>query len=307
MLRKLRLLYYNNKEKIWVAIGIIVFVIVIIQIINYNIKKNREEEFKNNNISSTTNETYLPSQKSSVISDTDVSEEDLKEDTSIIEEFVNYCNSNNIEGAYNLLSQDCKDEMFPTIDRFYEIYIQDIFTEKRNYDLETWSATPGRVTYRIKYQNDIMGTGIINEEFMEDYITVIEENDEKKLNIKEFINKVDVNESSEINGLEVTVVAKYYYYDDEQVDITFKNNTNGQVVLDSKKNTESVYIKDENGIKYPWFGNEIPNENLILEVGESITLRLKFNKLYNENRVDDTINFTDILINNEIVTLEVKI
>ncbi len=307
MFRKLRLLYYNNKEKIWVAIGIIVFVVVIIQIINYNIKKNREEELANTNISKTEDETYLPSKKSSVISDTSVSEKRLEEDTNIIDEFVEHCNSNNIEEAYNLLSQDCKDEMFQNIDRFNDIYIKDIFAEKRDYDLETWNATPSRVTYRIKYQNDIMGTGTINEGFIEDYITVIEENDEKKLNIKEFINKVDINESSETNGLEATVIAKYYYYDDEQVDITFKNNTDGQIVLDSKDDTESVYIKDKKGIRYPWFGNEIPNQNLILEAGESVTLRLKFNKLYNENRVDDTINFTDVSINNEIVTLEVKI
>ena len=185
MFRKLRLLYYNNKEKIWVAIGIIVFVVVIIQIINYNIKKNREEELANTNVSKTEDETYLPSKKSSVISDTSVSEKRLEEDTTIIDEFVEHCNSNNIEEAYNLLSQDCKDEMFQNIDRFNDIYIKDIFTEKRDYDLETWNATPSRVTYRIKYQNDIMGTGTINEGFIEDYITVIEENDEKKLNIKE--------------------------------------------------------------------------------------------------------------------------
>lgn len=307
MFRKLRLLYNNNKDKIWMSIGIIIFVIVIIQIINYNIKKNREEELENYNISSVENETYLPSQSSSVISDTKVSEATLKEDTNIIDEFVNYCNSNNIESAYNLLSQDCKNEMFSTIDRFYDFYVKDIFTERRNYDLDTWSASPRRVTYRIKYQNDIMGTGTINDEFIEDYITVVEENDEKKLNINEFINKVDINKSSEINGLEATVVAKYYYYDDEQVDITFKNNTEGQIVLDSKDDTETVYIKDKKGIKYPWFGNEIPNENLTLDAGESITLRLKFNKLYNENRVDDTINFTDVLINNEFVTLELKL
>ena len=86
MFRKLRLLYYNNKEKIWVAIGIIVFVVVIIQIINYNIKKNREEELANTNISKTEDETYLPSKKSSVISDTSVSEKRLEEDTNIIDE-----------------------------------------------------------------------------------------------------------------------------------------------------------------------------------------------------------------------------
>ncbi len=314
MLRKLRLFYYNNKEKFWVTIGIIIFVIVIIQIINGVIKNNREEELNNEknessiiSSGSSKNETYLPSRTDSVISDSKVSKDRIEEDTKIIESFVNFGNANDVEGAYNLLSQDCKDEMFQTIDRFYEFYFKNIFNEKRSYDLENWDSTGSRTTYRIKYQNDIMATGMINEEFIEDYITVIEENDEKKLNINEFINKVDLEKKGQVDGLEATVTAKYYYYDYEEYDITFKNTTQGQIIIDTKDNTESVYLEDERGVNYSWFGNEIANEELILNGGESVSLRIKFNKLYNQNRVDNKINFTDVRINNEQKTLEINV
>ena len=314
MLRKLRLFYYNNKEKFWVTIGIIVFVIVLIQIINGVIKNNREEE-KNNNTNessiiasgSSKNETYLPSRTDSVISDSKVSKDRIEEDTNIIESFVNFGNANDVEGAYNLLSQDCKDEMFQTIDRFYEFYFKNIFNEKRSYDLENWDSTGSRTTYRIKYQNDIMATGMINEEFIEDYITVIEEDDEKKLNINEFINKVDLEKKGQVDGLEGNVTAKYYYYDYVEYDITFKNTTQGEIIIDTKDNTESVYLEDERGVNYSWFGNEIANEELILNGGESVSLRIKFNKLYNQNRVDNKINFTDVRINNEQKTLEINV
>ena len=307
MLRKLRLLYYNNKEKIWIAIGIIVFVVVIIQIINYNIRKNREEELNNTNSSDDTNQTYLPSKSSPIISGGNVSEEKLKEDTDIIKEFIDYGNSNNVEGAYNLLSQDCKDEMFSSVDKFYNLYFKNIFSEKRSYDLQTWDSSATRVTYRVKYLNDIMATGKVNEEFIEDYITVVEQDDEKKLNINEFIEKVDMEKQKDLDGLNVSISSKYYYYDYEIFEVTFKNDSEGQIIIDSKNNTESVYIKDTNGARYPWFGNEIANQDLVLEPGESITLKLKFNKLYNPNRKDDTINFTDISINNEIKNLKVNI
>ena len=314
MLRKLRLFYYNNKEKFWVTIGIIIFVIVIIQIINGLIKSNREEEANNEknessiiSSGSSKNETYLPSRTDSVISDSKVSKDRIEEDTKIIESFVNFGNANDVEGAYNLLSQDCKDEMFQTIDRFYEFYFKNIFNEKRSYDLENWDSTGSRTTYRIKYQNDIMATGMINEEFIEDYITVIEENDEKKLNINEFINKVDLEKKGQVDGLEATVTAKYYYYDYEEYDITFKNTTQGQIIIDTKDDTESVYLEDERGVNYSWFGNEIANEELILNGGESVSLRIKFNKLYNQNRVDNKINFTDVRINNEQKTLEINV
>ena len=314
MLRKLRLFYYNNKEKFWVTVGIIIFVIVLIQIINGVIKNNREEE-KNNNTNessiiasgSSKNETYLPSRTDSIISDSKVSKDRIEEDTNIIESFVNFGNANDVEGAYNLLSQDCKDEMFQTIDRFYEFYFKNIFNEKRSYDLENWDSTGNRTTYRIKYQNDIMATGMINEEFIEDYITVIEENDEKKLNINEFINKVDLEKKGQVDGLEANVTAKYYYYDYVEYDITFKNTTQGEIIIDTKDNTESVYLEDKRGVNYSWFGNEIANEELILNGGESVSLRIKFNKLYNQNRVDNKINFTDVRINNEQETLEINV
>lgn len=308
MFRKLRLLYYNNREKILIAIGIIILILVLIQIIDNAIKRDYEEESNIVNANAAfSNQTYLPSGTSPVISDSNVSEIDLKEDTDIIKQFIDYGNSNNVEGAYNLLSQDCKDEMFATIDRFYNYYFQDVFSEKRSYDLETWDSTPSHVTYRIKYLNDIMATGTVNDEFIEDYITVVEENDEKKLNIHEFIYKVNVDKNSNIDGLETTVNNKYYYYDYEEVEVTFRNNSGEQVILDSKNNTESVYIKDTNGVRYAWFGNEIANQDLILDAGESVMLRFKFNKLYNQNRKDDTINFTDISMNNEVKTLEIDI
>lgn len=310
MFRKLRQYYYNNKNMIWIVIGIAIFIIVIIQLLNYIVKNRNEEILSNtnanaNNIAS--NETYLPSTTSSIISDSNVSEKDLKEDSDIIEEFVNYGNSNDVEGAYNLLSQDCKDEMFSTLDRFYNNYFQGVFSEKRAYDLETWDSTGNRTTYRIKYLNNVMATGTINEEFIEDYITVIEENNEKKLNINQFINKVDLDKKASKDGLDVSVTGKYYYYDYEIFEITFQNNSEQTVVLDSKEDTETVYVKDSNNVRYSWFGNEIANEYLTINPGESRTLKIKFNKMYNRERQDETINFTDLLIGEEKTDLVINI
>lgn len=311
MFRKLRLYYYNNKKMIWIVIGMVIFVIVIIQLLNYIVKNRNEEILSNTNLnvnsSVESNETYLPSTTSSVISNSNVSERDLEEDTDIIEEFVNYGNSKDVEGAYNLLSQDCKDEMFSTSDRFYNNYFKDVFSEKRSYDLETWDSSGSRTTYRIKYLNNVMATGTVNEEFIEDYITVVEENNEKKLNLNQFINKVDLEKKASKDGLDVSVISKCYYYDYETFEITFQNNSEKTVVLDSKNDTETVYVKDSNNVRYPWFGNEIANEYLTINPGESRTLKIKFNKMYNSERKDETVNFTDVLIGEEKTDLVINI
>lgn len=308
MFRKLRLLYYNNKEKIWVILGICILIYVVIRLINNSIIKNNQENANNIQNISTTKQ-YTPSTTSPVITDSTISKNTLEEHTNIIEQFMEYGNSNNVEGAYGLLSQDCKDEMFSTIDRFYNNYFKDIFSEKRSYDMETWMEYNGNVTYRIKYLNDIMATGTINDEFIEDYFTVIEENGEKKLNINQFIDKFEMDEKGSVQGLDVSIIGRYTYYDYEQYEFVFTNNSEKQITIDSKDDTETVYIKDNNDIEYAWFGNEIPNEYLTLNPGESRTFRIKFNKLYNSERIDESVNFTDIKVDgeNDVVTLKIGV
>lgn len=300
MLRKVRLFFYNNKKVILTSVGVFILIIVIIQVFNYNARRNSEEELSKQNAQANnigqSNTAYLPSNKNPIMSDSEVSEDTLESDTQIIQNFMDYGNSNNIEGAYNLLSQDCKDEMFSTIDRFYNNYFKDVFSEKKSYDIETWNKDKGNVTYRIKYLNDIMATGSINDEFIEDYFTVITENKEKKLNINQFIRKDEVNKNKSKDGLEISISNLYIYYDYEEYEITFTNNSDKTITIDTKDNTQTVYIKDQNDVEYNWFGNEVPNEYLTLEPGESRTIRIKFSKLYNPDREDTSINFEDIEI-----------
>ena len=301
MLRQLRIFYYNNKVKVWLGLGIILFVYVIIQLINANIKSNNEKNLLNNtgNISTVNEQTYLTSKNDAVMSDMEVSQETTKKDTDVIKQFVEYCNNKDIEKAYALLSQDCKDEMYKTQDVFENNYVKEIFTESRSYDVQTWTGEGNSVVYKLKYLNDIMATGATNDEYIEDYVTVITENGEKKLNINQFIKKDNINKIIKKGDLEVNVTNRYVYYDYEEYEISFKNNGQDEIILDTKDDTESVYIKDTKDVKYHWFGNEIPNEYLKLAQGENRTFRVKFNKIYVANKSDAAIYFTDIHFNNE--------
>ena len=301
MLRQLRIYYHNNKAKVWIGIGIILFAYVMIQLINANIKRNNDQNLLNNtgNISTVNEQTYLNSKNAAVMSDMEVSQETSKKDTDVIKQFVEYCNNNDIEKAYALLSQDCKNEMYKTQEVFENNYVKEIFTEKRSYDIQTWSGESNSVIYKVKYLNDIMATGSANDEYIEEYITVITENGEKKLNINQFIRKENVNKIIKKGDLEVNITNRYVYYDYEEYEMSFKNNGQDEIILDTKDDTESVYLEDKNDVKYDWFGNEIPNEYLTLNGGESRTLRIKFNKVYVANKSDSAIYFTDIHFNNK--------
>lgn len=306
MLRKLRILYHNNKTKIWLILGIIIFVYVIIRMFNAQIKKENEEKINNGTNQNFQVTTYLPSSQTSVMTNSSTTKENLKKDTEIIKNFIDFCNDNNIEEAYNLLSQQCKDELYKNINDFYNKYYKNIFNEKRSYDIENWASSKN-ITYKVKYLNDIMSLGTVNDEYIEEYITVVTENNEKKLNVNQFIGKEELNLKRETDNLNITVVNKYVYYDYEEYEIIFENNTDKNIILDTKENTESVYIEDTKDIKYTWFGNEVPNSYLNLNSGESKRLRLKFNEIYTGKKTDSTIYLTDVNIDGQEEKATIKI
>lgn len=306
MLRKLRILYHNNKTKIWLILGIIIFVYVIIRMFNAQIKKENEEKINNGTNQNFQVTTYLPSSQTSVMTNSSTTKENVKKDTEIIKNFIDFCNDNNIEEAYNLLSQQCKDELYKNINDFYNKYYKNIFNEKRSYDIENWASSKN-ITYKVKYLNDIMSSGTVNDEYIEEYITVVTENNEKKLNINQFIGKEELNLKQETDNLNITVVNKYVYYDYEEYEIIFENNTDKNIILDTKENTESVYIEDTKDVKYTWFGNEVPNSYLNLNSGESKRLRLKFNEIYTGKKTDSTIYLTDVNIDGQEEKATIKI
>lgn len=303
-MRKLRLFYQKYKEKIWISIGMIALVLVLIRLANNNIQKENEETIENVTSEVRNNISYAPSQ--SIISDSSISEENAEENINIIENFIDFCNNNQIEEAYNLLSTDCKEELFPTVEDFYNNYYKDIFTEKKSFDTELWGNS-GIVTYRIKILSDIMATGVVSDEFIEDYYSIISENGNKKLNIKNFVSKVEINNKKSIEDIEFNVLNKKTYIDYKIVEVEIKNNSDKKVIIDTKENTESVYIRDMNGVGYGWYGHEIADNLLDLEPGESTNLEIKFNKMYNTNRKDKTIHFTDIHKEGMEETLSIEI
>lgn len=306
MLRKLRILYHNNKTKIWLILGIIIFVYVIIRMFNAQIKKENEEKINNGTNQNFQVTTYLPSSQTSVMTNSSTTKENVKKDTEIMKNFIDFCNDNNIEEAYNLLSQQCKDELYKNINDFYNKYYKNIFNEKRSYDIENWASSKN-ITYKVKYLNDIMSSGTVNDEYIEEYITVVTENNEKKLNVNQFIGKEELNLKRETDNLNITVVNKYVYYDYEEYEIIFENNTDKNIILDTKENTESVYIEDTKDVKYTWFGNEVPNSYLNLNSGESKRLRLKFNEIYTGKKTDSTIYLTDVNIDGQEEKATIKI
>lgn len=286
--------YNKNRHTIWITIVVIILIFGVIKTLNSSFKNNTKDNGSSTNISTTTysNKNY------SIISGTNVSKEVTDESTNIIDSFIKFCNEKDISSAYSLLSNDCKETLYPTEEEFRNNYVDKIFTSYRLYDKRAWINTDSSYTYSIKITEDLLSTGGNKSDMcIQDYYTLVKENGEYKLNINNYIGKEEINKANKESGIEIYVVEKKSYMDYETYILKIKNNTQNDIILDSKKNTRTVYLKDKNDQNYVAFLNELSIDDLTIKSGMTQTVEIKFNKAYNPQNVTKSINFTSIVLN----------
>ena len=156
----------QNKKKIIKVVLIIAFLFGILQLLNYLSKigiintNSGLSKDTTDNIYKETNGTVVSSK--SAVSGSKVSDNKIKSVNSTIEEFIKYCNNHNIQEAYNMLTDECKELLYPDLNTFKTNYIDRIFYITRMYGLENWYDSEGFFTYYIKYTEDVLATGSTN-------------------------------------------------------------------------------------------------------------------------------------------------
>lgn len=289
--------YLNqNRIKVIITILIIVFIIVIINVINSVLDQSYENMQRN-----TTGiiDQSIPGE--SVISGENVSEEVTNKNIDIIKNFVEFCNNNDYQNAYNLLTDSCKQELFQTIEVFKTNYCDTVFETDMTYSLELWYYSTNTYTYRIIYSpNNILETGnISSENNKEDYITIVEEDTGDRLNINSFIEEQTINKSVEQDNIKVTVNKRFRYKNYEKYSIEIENNTNKTILLCDANNSNDICLVDSNQVEYDSIINEVPTNNLIIEPNTKKILNISFYKQYNLYRTVEGIRFKNIILDAE--------
>lgn len=298
-MHKLIRYYHENKDKIWKIILMTILIVVGIHIVNGIVKRNSTEDENNSNTDAINvaqqNDKLLPSE--TIISGQNVSTTKTKSNIEIIENFIQHCNNNEIQEAYDLLSNDCKGIMFPNVQRFYDNYYKTIFTEVKSYDLDAW-ITYGNVTYKVKLYNDIMASGKVSENYIEDYYTVVNEDGQYRLNINKYIRKEELNQVGEKENIKITILNRRFYMQEEIYQIKVENNTNGTIMIDTKRDVESIFLTDNKGISHEWKNYELDNKQLIVEANQSKEIEVGFVKSYSKDIKTKKIIFSNIIREN---------
>ena len=181
-MRRLLKYWQNNKQKILITIGVIVFVFICIQVANEIVKQQTANQ---PNIQNTITAQDVTKPEEPIITEKPLKETEKEENAQFIANFVKLCNEKKIEEAYGLLSDACKEELYRDIGTFTNNYINSIFSSAKEYSLELWSTFDDDTTYRITYyEGNLLQTGgnTSGSNFV-DYITIVEENNILKLKL----------------------------------------------------------------------------------------------------------------------------
>lgn len=295
---------FSNRYLILAIMAAIIFLLLLINTLNNMTKENDnnlitpEQSIVKQTNNTQTQEIYTP--EKTTVSGSNVKPQTQEDNKIVIDNFISYCNQKQIEQAYNLLTNDCKEKVFfSNIENFRNNYVNKIFNGKKTYSMQSWVNRDTYTTYKVKIADDMISTGKITskENEIEDYYTVVQVGGEYKLSINNYVAKKDINKEKTFQGIKITVISRDTYKDYESYDIRVENLNETSILLDSQEHTDSMYIFASNESKYSAYSYEIDRSRLIIEPGRSRTITIHFNKRYSNDSVTRAIVFSDIIKN----------
>ena len=295
MISKIKLVISNfirkNKDKIrdfgqkfiMVAMGVFIATIILSSLTNMN-DNNADKDISN---------VYKPTQ--TIIKGSDISKEQFEEDKNLVNTFLEFCNNGKIEEAYNLVSDECKKEVYPTLEDFKKYYYNDIFDKKRECNLQAWISNSNYTVYKVRYTNSMLATGTYDEtNVYQDYITLNRKNDTEKISIGNFIDSEECNIVAKTDEIQATVVKKRTYISDEEYEIYIKNNSDKTILLDTLETNTKIWLLADNAKFIPYF-NKLYISNLTIEPGEIKRIEIRFMKNLSSSHTSETIQFTNVI------------
>lgn len=304
-----RSLYQDINKKIYIVSFACALILVIWTIISNLFGKQYETNVTTQNTS-----LYKPAE--TVISGKDIKESVYEEEENLIITFVDYCNNQKVEEAYNLLSLDCKEVLYNTQEDFVNHYYNEVFATKRECNLQSWISDGNYHTYRVRMIDDIMSTGDYeNSNNFQDYITVITEGNNKYLSIGQYISKEEIkNKTQETDELIVSVDYVETYINYVEYSFSIQNKTDKVILMDTLEDaSETMYLELSGNIKRTCNLEGLSSISLSIDPYDTKNVKIKYNKSAgaSDNKVkkiyflniikdyekylDDKKNYSDIL------------
>lgn len=201
----------------------------------------------------------------------------------MLDKYVGYCLAGNVESAYEMLSDTCKECSFNNnIDQFTAYMLNKIGSAKR-YAIQNYSNQGNTYIYQIKYTEDMLATGLTNStyRYTEEKIIFKKQSDgEIEMSVGNFVDYEDIKNVSENEYLKVDVRKVEKYYSVEQYIVVLTNRSDYTIVISDQQEENEIFLElASKDVRTPTVIT-----NIVLQPNQSRTVKLEFAKFYdNEN------------------------
>lgn len=287
--------YNRNRKTIWLIIFVILFVLFIINALDnfYEVRSRRSDNSTSQQLNE--NKTYK-NESQAMVQGQITSEKKQQEFGELMDEFLGYCNNNQVQEAYGLLSNNCREKLYPTQDAFYNEYYSKIFDSRKSYDFQLWSAIDKTYVYLVKIFEDMLSTGIAgSQNYIQEYISIVEEGSQYRVNVGGLVKNIEYDDSSEKNGIKIEVVESDEYMDYTIYHFKITNNTPKNILLGLIDDENSINVEDNQENEFQAGLMEQVENDLIVEANTTKDIEIRFNRSYSTQTEPRRINFNNII------------
>lgn len=279
---KLKNFWRKNKTKIIIAL----LIWLVIVIINYILK--------NINVEVTPKTTYEP--HTAIMDDSKVPEKLQNPIEELISKYINYCNNKEYENAYNMLSYDCKTQLYPNIEDF-KTYIDNVFDEKKAYYIQDYSNEKDTYIYSVCIFEDMLATGLTGSEveYYEEKFVIKNNNGVLELSIREYIGKQDVQNVYEDEYMKISIENMVQTYENQVYTVKITNRCVHPIVLANGSEAKEILLGLKNESRNV---KDLPRGGIVIYENQTKTYELKFTKFYDENETAEKLIFNAVRVLN---------
>ena len=284
---RLKIKHFFRKNKKIIIIVLSIWAIIVF--INHMLK-NREVEPE----ATTTYEPHV-----SVMSDSSSTPQTMQDPIEkMIEKYVECCNEQNYEEAFNLLSEACREYQFNNSPIQFIEYAHTKIPAPREYSIQSYSnMTIGSkkiYIYEVKYTEDLLATGLTETDYYytSDKMAFYRDEDGNiKMSVGSYIYQTPVQSISENEYLKIDIIDKVVNYATEQYKVKLTNRSEHTVVIANGYEESEIVLRLNQEVR-----NRYEQEDIVLRPGESITENFTFQKYADDGDNSLSINFNSIRV-----------
>lgn len=196
------------------------------------------------------------------------------------DDYIRECNAKNYEKAFEFIAQDCKNNVFDNDIEVFKEYVDSIFNNQKRYSIQDYSNYGDYYIYNLKIIDNIIATGLTNQEFAfyEEKVGIKQNGDKIELYVNNYLGFDDLKRVAEDDNLKIRIESRIKYYNYEIYTVRITNKSDKDIVLYDSIVGDEIYMEigEENRIP------SSVDKTMWLIPGETKTFKLTFNKYYDE-------------------------